>query len=785
VTARVIGARVRRGNDPRLLTGRGAYVDDLQLAGVLHMAVWRTPVAHARIQSIDLSRALELPGVIDAFDLSAFGTTPPVFPTVVSDPSLKECPQYPLAKDRVRYVGEGVAVVIADSRALAEDALELVEVDLEPLVPVASTDAALLEGAPQLHEDSPRNVCAEWTLRVGNVEAAFAAADVVVVRERLAMQRYTGVPIETRGVAAQLDPVSGELVIWVSGQWPHTTRSLAARMLKLPADRIRVVVPDVGGGFGVKEEFYPEDLLVPFGALRLGRAVKWIEDRREHFLSVVHAREQTHEIELAFRPDGTIAGLRDRIVTDMGAYVRALGFVNPSLAAASVPGPYRISNIQIESVAVVTNKSPASPYRGAGQPEATFARERALDIAAYQLGLDPAEIRRRNLLTGDALPFDTHISSVDGPVRFDSGDFPLALERALEVLDYAGLRSAQAVARQEGRLIGIGLAVYVQITGTGPYEGGDVRVSSDGSVMVTTGAVDIGQGLTTALAQIVADELGVRVDKVHVLCGDTARIPYGVGTYASRAAVMAGNAAAQAAAAVRSKAILMAGQVFEVAAQDVEWRDGAAHVRGVAGRSLSLAQLAEALAPGHGARPADMEPGLEARRYFESEDPPFAYGVHAVVAEVDRETGLVRLDRYLVVSDAGRLINPTIAEGQIVGGLAQGLGGALLEELVYDPQAQLLTSSLLDYAVPRARDIPHVEMVHLEIPTPLNPLGVKGLGEGGAVGSHAAVANAIADALLPLGVTVTTTPLNAFAIGRLTVETVRLRKAGRESTDAV
>ena len=578
MSPRLFGARVRRNHDPRLLTGHGAYVDDLALPGLVHMAVWRSPLAHAALRRVDLQRARELPGVVDAFDLSAFGPSPPVFPTVVSHESLKPCPQFPLARDRVRYVGEGIAVVIAESRAIAEDALQLVEVDLEPLDVVATVDTGLAPNAPLLHSTAPGNTCAEWTLRLGDVDAAFDRADVAV-RERINMQRYTGVPIETRGVVAHQDPISGELVIWVSGQWPHTTRSLAARMLGLSEERIRVVVPDVGGGFGVKEEFYPEDLLVPFAARRLGRPVKWIEDRREHFLSVVHAREQVHDIELALDSDGTLLGLRDRIVTDMGAYVRALGIVNASLAAASVPGPYRIRDVQIDSVAAVTNKSPVSAYRGAGQPEATFARERLLDIAAHRLGIDPVELRRRNLLPAEALPFDTGFDSVDGPVRFDSGDFVLALDTAVRVLDYPRLGEAHAQARLAGRLPGVGFAVYAQITGTGPFEGADVRVGSDGRISVSTGAVEIGQGLTTALAQIVADELEVSVDCVTVSCGDTARIPHGVGTYASRAAVMAGNAVAGAAGRVRTKAVEVAAHLLEVSPQDIEWRGGAASRR--------------------------------------------------------------------------------------------------------------------------------------------------------------------------------------------------------------
>jgi carbon-monoxide dehydrogenase large subunit len=406
-----------------------------------------------------------------------------------------------------------------------------------------------------------------------------------------------------------------------------------------------------------------------------------------------------------------------------------------------------------------------SPYRGAGQPEATFARERLLDVAAQRLGIDPAEIRRRNLLPPEALPFDTGIRSVDGPVRFDTGDFPRALEAALQAIQYARLRDEQAAALGQGRCLGIGLAVYSQITGTGPFEGADVRVGPDGTVTLTTGAVGIGQGLATALAQVVGDALGVPVDWVRVVSGDTARIPHGVGTFASRAAVMAGNAAAEAAARVRAKAVTLAAHLLEAAVEDVEWSGGVARVRGAPDRMCSLAELAAAARPGSDSRPAGMEPTLEARHYFENESPPFAYGVHAVVVEVDPETGRVQLERYVVVSDAGRLINPTIVEGQIVGGLAQGLGGALLEHLAYDSQGQLLASSLLDYALPTAREVPNVEMVHLQIPTPLNPLGVKGLGEGGAVGAHAAVANAVADALWrSYGVTIRATPLTPKAI---------------------
>jgi carbon-monoxide dehydrogenase large subunit len=762
---KMLGARVKRIEDPRLLRGEAAYVDDLHQPGLLHMAILRSPHAHARLGAIELTRARALPGVVDAFSLHAFGEQPPAFPVLLPPPDAKPAPQFPLGRDRVRYVGEGVAVVVAESRAIAEDALDLIQVEYEVLEPVPSVEAALAGAAPVLHAGVPGNRYAEWSIGVGDADTAFGEADVVV-RERLAMQRYTGVPMETRGLLASHDRLTGELVVWASTQWPHTARALTAALLGIPEQQVRVILPEIGGGFGVKVEFYPEDLLVPFAARRLGRPVKWIEDRREHFQSTVHAREQVHELELAVRRDGTILGLRDRILTDMGGYVRALGFINPSLASSSVPGPYRIPNVRIDSVAVLTNKTPVSPYRGAGQPEATFARERLLDIAAREIGMDPAELRRKNLLPPQALPYEVGLASVEGPVVYDSGDYPRALDVALETVGHAALRREQQAGQTEGRLLGLGLAVYAQISGNGPFEGAEVRVDGAGKVTLVTGLAAIGQGVGTALAQVVADELGVGLEDVRVVCGDTARLPFGVGTFASRAAVMGGTSTAAAAAKVRDKAVRLAAHLLEADPEDIEWVDGQARVRGAPSRMLTLAQLAQAAGPG-GSRPEGMEPSLEARHYFETHASPYSYGVHAAVVEVDAETGRAQVRRYVAVSDAGRLINPSIVEGQIVGGVAQGLGGALMEELAYDPSGQLVASSLMDYALPSARDVPEVEIVHLQTPTPLNPLGIKGLGEGGAIAAHAAVANAVADALAQGNARLTRTPLRAELVHAL------------------
>jgi len=761
-----MGARIKRMEDPQHLRGQANFVDDLKLPGILHAAILRSPHGHAAIHGIDLSAVRAAHGVIDAFCLAdIWPTDPPPIPVLVPVDSLLPCPQFPMASDRVRYVGEPVAVVVASSRAEAEDALELAKVEYEVLPAVVDPEAAMQADAQGLHATVPGNVGARWTQGFGNTAAAFASAETIV-SERFKMQRYTAVPLETRGVLATRDAVTGELTIWSSGQWPHTARGLTAAMLGLDERSVRTIQPDVGGGFGVKAELYPEDVLIPLAATRVKSPVKWIEDRREHLMGIVHAREMIFDLELALRLDGTILGLRGTIISDQGAYFRTLATINASLAITGLPGPYRIPNYSAEVICVLTNKSPCSPYRGAGGPEATYARERLFDVAARQLGIDPAAFRLKNLVPPEAMPYDTSLVSVESTVVFDSGDFPAALRQALEQVDYTGFREKQQRARSEGRLHGLGICVYAQMASVGPYESAEVRVDGGGKVTVVSGAAPQGQGTGTALAQVVADQLDVPLDKIRVDFADTARIPFGVGTYASRNAVMAGSAAMGAAVRVREKAAQMAAHLFECSPVDIEWHEGDARIVGVPGRSFSLAQLAQAARPG-GSRPEGMEPGLEIRHYFETHAAPFSYAVHLAEVDVDPATGGVTVVRYVVVNDCGKLINPMIVEGQIVGGIAQGLGGALFEELVYDAEGQLRTTNLTDYRLPGSLDLPNVEISHLVSPSALNPLGVKGVGEGGAIGSHAAVANAVEDAIAHLGARVRVTPLRPAVVWEL------------------
>jgi len=762
---KMVGARVKRIEDPRLLRGEGAFVDDIHLPGVVHMAVLRSPHAHARVHSVEVAAALTVPGVLDAFSAADLGPDPAAIPVLFPAETSKATHQYPLARDTVRYVGEGVAVVIAESRAIAEDACELVDVDYEVLPAVVDAVAAIAPGATALHPDAPDNVGATLVYAVGDADAAFAAADRVV-GERLDMQRYTGIPLETRGVAAQRDPVTGEMTIWASNQWPHILRGIVAGMLGLPERSVRVITPDVGGGFGCKAEVYPEDVLVPFATARLGRPVKWIEDRNEHFLSLVHSREQTHFVELAFAADGTITGLRAKLITDIGAYQRTLAVINSSLAGSSLAGLYDIPNIHVDVVCAATNKSPASPYRGAGAPEACFARERLIDIAARELGVDRAELRRRNLVRPEQMPFDTGLASVEAAVILDSGDFPAALDQALAMVDYPAFAEKQEAARAEGRLIGLGICVYHQTSGTGPFEGASVRVDPSGQVTVNAGSAPQGQGTGTMLAQIVADELQIDHETVKCVFGDTGRIAFGIGTFASRNAVMAGTSVQMASIKVRDKALQLAGHLLEVDTADLEFVDGAFQVKGSTHARRTLTELAAAAAPG-GSRPPGMEPDLESVQYFESTAAPYSFGIHIAEVEVDPDTGQTAVTRYAVVNDAGVIVNPLAAEGQIAGGVAQGLGGALMEELVYDADGQPQATTFLDYIVPGSMDVPTLEIQHMTSPSPLNPLGMKGMGEGGAIGGHTAVANAVADAIEHLGVRVTRTPLKPSTVWEL------------------
>lgn len=757
-----VGQSVRRREDPRLLCGQGLFVGDVESAGTAHMAVLRSPHAHARIVRIDLSRARQQPGVIDALSFGDLGPQPPKLPMLVPHPALRAEMPYPLASDRVRYVGEPVAVVVAENPYLAEDALELIEVEYQPLSPALDGEAALEPGAPLLHGDIDSNLAATITHSVGDVDEAFAEADVTL-RYSFRFGRLSGQPLETRGVLAicQRNRLGDSLTVWDSTQAPHSARGVLAGMLGLPQQTIRVIAPEVGGGFGIKNRFYCEEFLVPFLARRLGRPVRWIEDRREDLLTTYQAREQVHHLEVAARPDGTILGLRDRLTVNMGAY-SAFGLVVPYNSSTQIVGPYRLPNLFIEMRAVYTNKPPMAPYRAAGRPPAVFAIERAMDLVARELDLDPAEVRAGNLIQPDEFPYNIRLLDRDGTsISYDSGNYPACLQQALELVDVQGFRREQAVARAEGRYLGLGIGCYVESTGRGPFEGATVRVEPTGKVLVLTGAAPQGQSHETTLAQLCAERLGVELDDVTVVTGDTETIGMGVGTFASRTAVVAGNAVSQASHSVKEKALQVAAQLLEVSPDDLDLQAGQVRVRGAPDRQLSLAQVARVVTapPPAFTFPEGLEPGLEATHYFHPTANTYASGVHIATVEVDPETGKVDVLRYAVVHDCGTVINPMVVDGQVRGGVAQGLGNALYEEMIYDETGQPTTASFLDYLLPTAQEVPTIDLGHVETPSPLNPEGIKGAGEGGTMPVPAAIANAIDDALAPLGITVDRIPI--------------------------
>jgi carbon-monoxide dehydrogenase large subunit len=777
--ARYFGAAVRRREDPRFLRGEGRFVDDVTLPGLLHAACLRSPHAHARIRSIDTARARSMPGVAAVFThadlarwmkpLPAFGATPPGLAAAIRF-DVRHAPQWALCKEVARHVGEIVAMVVADSRARAEDAAEAIEVGWEPLPSVADMVAGGEPGAPLVHPEWSTNVAVGFRHAIGDADRALAAADVVI-EETFRIQRYVGMPLETRGVVAQWDRRDGTLTTWNSTQVSHFVQQGLVTALELPPHKIRVIAPDLGGGFGTKASGYPEDVLVPLAARALNRPVKWIEDRREHMMAAAHARHQTHTIRIGARRDGTIVGLADRIWLDLGAY-NVWGIVLPYNTVAHLIGPYRIRDMKVEVKGVVTNKTPNAPYRGAGRPETVFAMDRAVDCLARRLGMDPADIRRKNYIRADELPWDFGMPYRDGnPLVYDSGDFPAALESALEAAGYAAFRREQAALRARGVWRGIGISGYVEGTAIGPFEGAHLKLDLTGRVQVATGAVNSGQGHETAFAQVAADALGVPLDWVTVTGGDTALVPFGIGTFASRSGVTAGNSIADAARQVRAKLVAAAAILLEAAPEDIELEDGKAFVRGAPASAVELGKVIQASIPTF-AKPGVAPPDFEASAYHHVPTVTYASAVHVAHVEVDAGTGYVRLLKYVVAHDCGKVINPTIVEGQVHGGVAQGVGGALFEEMAYDGEGQLLTGTLMDYLVPSATDLPPIDTVHLEYPSPRNPLGMKGLGEGGAISPPAAIANAIDDALAPLGVRITETPASPARVLQA-IETAR------------
>ncbi|MBI4637848.1 MAG: xanthine dehydrogenase family protein [Candidatus Rokubacteria bacterium] len=760
---RYTGARLQRLEDPRLLRGRGRYVDDLSLPRMLWVAFVRSPHAHARILGIDATGARKLPGVVAVVtgeDLAS--AVRPLEPRLEGDGfTPTACPA--LADGRASFCGQPVAAVVASSPYVAADAREAIVVAYDPLPAVASVDEALRDGRVLFRREH----------RQGDVESAFAGARLVV-RETFTHGRCAPSPLEPRGVVAEWD---GEtLTVWASTQTPHILRGALAGALGLETSRVRVVVPDVGGGFGLKMHVFPEDLAVAALARLVGRPVKWIEERRENLAAASQAREQRMEVEVAAAADGRLLGLRARAISDAGAYhiyplTQAL---EPLGSAAILPGPYGTPAYAYEAVAMATNKPPLGAYRGVGMTMGAFVMERALDLVAERLGLDPAEVRRRNLVPREAYPF----TSAAG-MTYDSADFPKALEQALALVDYEKLREEQRAARAAGRCLGVGIACYVEYTGMGSevfrrrgmvdvpgIEAATVTIDPDATVRCAVSFPCQGQGHATALAQIVADRLGVSLDRVRLEPVDTRSAPLGSGTFGSRGAVAMSGSAGTAAEILRSKVQRLAAHLLEASPEDIVLEAGRAGVRGVPGRTVTLAEVARlAYAPPPGGLPEGLAPGLQATVYFDPPGPTFSGAVHVAMVEVDEETGKIAVRRYALVEDCGPLLNPLIVDGQIHGAVAQGIGEALLERLVYDEEGQLLTATLMDYALPRADDLPLILVGHLETPSPLMPGGVKGMGEGGTIGAPAAIANAVADALRHRGIPITALPIRPEDLG--------------------
>jgi carbon-monoxide dehydrogenase large subunit len=788
MATRWFGEPVRRNEDERFLTGKGRYVDDVSLPGALHAAVLRSPVAHGCITSIDVSRARELEGVVAVWtweDLGALWQPSPLL--VPHDALTHPRTQYVLARDKVNYVGEAVAFVVAQDRYIAEDALDLIEVEYESLPAVTDVAQSVAEGAPQIHDDAPGNVAAVLTQSVGDPDRAFAEADHVFT-ETLYIERSAGQPMETRAIAAQWDDVEQVLTMWDTTQAPLSIRNGLAVLFNLPESSVRVVAPDVGGGFGTKiMMFYPEEVLVPLAALRLGAPVKWVEDRREHLIASNQERGQRHEASIALAADGTILGVRDRFLHDTGAYT-PYGIIVPIITATQLPGPYRLRHYFSEATVVYTNKVPVTPYRGAGRPHGCYVMERLLDLAAREMGMDRAEIRFKNMIGPDEFPWDVGLMFQDGaPTRYDSGNYPEGLRTVLEKVGYDSFRNYQEEMRTQGRYIGVGFASYVEGTGIGPYEGAHIRVDGTAQrVVVATCVGTQGQGHQTSFAQIVADALGVRPDQVTITTGDSRSMNWGSGTYASRSAVVTGNAVGNSVTKVREKAAAIAAEIFEANPADIEFEQERVFVKGSRDRGISLWDLAVVSNPiryayGNQARdvlplmkkkegpPLDpgQSPGLEAREYFSPPQATFASGNHAAIIEVDPETGIVTVLKYVAVHDCGNVINPMIVEGQVHGGVAQGIGGSFYERLVFDADGQPLSTTFMDFLIPTAMEIPEIETAHIETPSPLNPLGIKGAGEAGVIPVAALMAQAVEDALAPFDVRVTEMPLNPGQIRAL------------------
>ena len=771
----VIGRRIQRLEDPRLLTGQAPFVADVDLPGMLHVAIVRSPVPHGYLRTIDAAEALGHPGVhavLTAEDLDELGVGE--MPVHWLRPGQKNVSNPILATDKVYYVGQPVAAVVAEDPYAAEDAAELVSLEIDPLPAIVNAEEALRPGATILHEEWGTNLLAEHIASGGDVDRRFEDAEVVIA-QRFQIQRQAGMPIETRGAVAAYDPLTGEVTAWVSTQMPHLVKTDICQVCRWPGHKVRVIAPAVGGGFGVKEPPYPEEIVICLLAKQLARPVKWIEDRREHFLASVQARETIWDVELAADHSGRILGLRGRVIYDVGGHASAQGIGVPIVGTGMILGPYDVQHMRVHILGAVTNKVPAGAYRGFGRPQATFVMERLVDELAGRLDLDRAEVRRRNFISPHAQPYRNALGHV-----YDGGDYGRSLEQALERIGYDGFAAHQAEARERGRLLGIGFVTFVMEAGLGPskmivrgghmtgtYETVVIRMDPTGKAAVYCGSASQGQGHETTLAQVCADRLGLDPERdVVVILGDTGTTPYSpASAIGSRVGMVAGAAVLLGANRLRDKLARLAAHLLEAHEADVEIADGLAYVRGSKDRALRIEEVATAACLGCDL-PEGMLPGLEVIETFDTPVSTFPYATHAAIVEIDPETGGLTILRYVVVQDCGTMINPAVVEGQIAGGVAQGIGGALLEQLAYSSDGQPLTTSFMDYLLPTAAEIPDIEIEHMQTPAPEIPGGMKGLGEAGTVAPAAVLGNAVADALSAYRVPVTALPLDPDRLWR-------------------
>jgi aerobic carbon-monoxide dehydrogenase large subunit len=753
--AAMVGSPIKRREDPRLITGQATYVDDIKLPGMLYMAVLRSPYGHARIKSITTDAARNHPGVVAVYTAKDLKDTVGTVPVAVPLGKIAEGmgARTPLAEDKVRFYGDTVAVAIADDPYTARDAADLIEVDYEPLPAAIDLEQAMQPGAPLLYEQFGTNVAFGIHPPTDEIDKVFAETQAnggIVTKFRLDNQRLAPVSMETRGVVAEYRKADKTLTVWCSSQNPHLLRNYLAAQVHLPQHQVRVIVPEVGGGFGSKITLYPEEAIAAFATMKCGRAVKWVEDRSENLAGTIHGRGQVDYVEVAATKEGKVTGLKVYGISDLGAYAHL--FTDAIMIAFGFPvscGAYDIPVVHLSSDIVFTNKAPTDAYRGAGRPEATFVVERAMDIAARELGMDPAEIRRRNFIKPEQFPYKSAAGAV-----YDTGNYEPALDKALAIANYEALRAEQAQKRAKGELMGIGIASYIEICGFGPkgsapfglYESARVRVEETGTVMVYSGSSPHGQGEETSFAQIVADEFTIPIENVLIMHGDTDSTPEGRGTYGSRTLALGGSAIFNAVQRLKEKMKQIAAHMLEASPSDVALEDGKFTVAGSPQKAVSFIEVA-ATANLSNTLAAGIEPGLETTVFYEPESCVFPFGTHVCVVDIDKDTGEVKLRRFVAVDDCGRQINPLLVQGQVHGGIAQGVGQALFEGVVYDENGQLLTATLMDYAMPIAPELPSYELDHTVTPTTVNPLGVKGVGEAGTIGSTPAVANAVADAL--------------------------------------